>query len=132
MAGEVGLTAIGLGRTMLGLRLMGGVLEMKRSGVIFATAIFAFASEANAQSVSGRVTGTVGEVGSVAGQATGGAGAAGSQTPSSTSPPNSSVLGGELPGGVKMKLGDKMIDLRGNVGVGDNGGNFKAGVGLPF
>ena len=25
-----------------------------------------------------------------------------------------------------------VINLRGNVGVGDNGGNFKAGVGLPF
>ena len=35
-------------------------------------------------------------------------------------------------GGVKVKLGDKVINLRGNVGVGDNGGNFKAGVGLPF
>ncbi len=31
-----------------------------------------------------------------------------------------------------MKLGDKEIKLRGNLGVGDNGGNFKAGVGLPF
>jgi hypothetical protein len=46
--------------------------------------------------------------------------------------PTGSLAGGELPGGVKMKLGDKVIDLRGNVGVGDNGGNFKAGVGLPF
>ena len=46
--------------------------------------------------------------------------------------PTGSLLGGELPGGVKMKLGDKVINLRGNVGVGDNGGNFKAGVGLPF
>jgi hypothetical protein len=50
----------------------------------------------------------------------------------STNLPNSSLLGGELPGGVKVKLGDKVINLRGNVGVGDNGGNFKAGVGLPF
>jgi hypothetical protein len=25
-----------------------------------------------------------------------------------------------------------VISLRGNVGVGDNGDNFKAGVGLPF
>ena len=33
---------------------------------------------------------------------------------------------------VKVKLGDKVINLRGNVGLGDNGGNFKAGVGLPF
>jgi hypothetical protein len=61
-----------------------------------------------------------------------GAGPNGSAAPSSTNLPNSALLGGELPGGVKMKLGDKVIDLRGNVGVGDNGGNFKAGVGLPF
>lgn len=47
-------------------------------------------------------------------------------------PANSSLVGGELPGDVKMKLSDKVINLRGNVGVGDNGGNFKAGVGLPF
>jgi hypothetical protein len=78
------------------------------------------------------VTSTVGEVGSIAGQAAMGAGPSGSQAPSSSNLPNSSPLGGELPGGVKMKFGDKVIDLRGNVGVGDNGGNFKAGVGLPF
>jgi hypothetical protein len=101
--------------------------------IAIACAVFAFASAANAQSVSGRVTGTVGEVGSIAGQANAGSGPSGSPTVgSSSSLPNGSLLGGELPGGVKMKLGDKMIDLRGNLGVGDNGGNFKAGVGLPF
>jgi hypothetical protein len=96
--------------------------------------VFASASAANAQSVSSRVTSTVGEVGSIAGQASAGgsgAGPGGSQTPGTTNS-NSSVLNGELPGGVKMKFGDKVIDLRGNVGVGDNGGNFKAGIGLPF
>jgi hypothetical protein len=82
--------------------------------------------------VSGRVSGTVGEAGSVAGPATAGAGPSGSQSPGSSNLPTGSLAGGELPGGVKMKLGDKVIDLRGNVGVGDNGGNFKAGVGLPF
>ena len=60
------------------------------------------------------------------------AGPSGSQASGSTNLPNSSFLGGELPGGVKVKLGDKVISLRGNVGVGDNGDNFKAGVGLPF
>jgi hypothetical protein len=75
---------------------------------------------------------TVSEVGSAAGQAAVGAGPSGSQASGSTNLPNSSLLGGELPGGVKMKLGDKVINLRGNVGVGDNGGNFKAGVGLAF
>jgi hypothetical protein len=103
---------------------------MKRIGIVIANIAFIFASAANAQSVSGRVTSTVGEVGSVAGQAAVGAGPSGSQASGSTNLPNSSLLGGELPGGVKVKLGDKVINLRGNVGVGDNGGNFKAGV--PF
>jgi len=103
---------------------------MKRIGLVIASVAFVFASAANAQSVSGRVTGTVGEAVAGAGQA--GAGLSGSQAPSSSNSSNSSLLGGELPAGVKMKLGDKVINLRGNVGVGDNGGNFKAGVGLPF
>jgi opacity protein-like surface antigen len=94
---------------------------MKRIGLVIASVAFVFASAANAQSVSGRVTGTVGEAGA-------GAGLSGSQAPSSSNPSNSSLLGGELPAGVKMKLGDKVINLPGNVGVGDNGGNFKAGV----
>jgi len=97
---------------------------MKRIGLVIASVAFVFSSAANAQSVSGRVTGTVGEAGA-------GAGLSGSQAPSSSNPSNSSLLGGELPAGVKMKLGDKVINLPGNVGVGDNGGNFKAGVGLP-
>src|SRR5262249_18171353 len=105
---------------------------MKSIGIAIAGALFVFASAANGQSVSGRVTGAVGEIGSVAGQAAVGTGPTGSQAPGSSNLPNSSVLGGELPGGVKMKLGDKVIDLRGNVGVGDSGSNFKAGVGLPF
>src|SRR5262249_61188611 len=69
-------------------------------------------------------TGTVGEAGA-------GAGLSGSQAPSSSNPSNSSLLGGELPAGGKMKLGDKVINLPGNVGVGDNGGNFKSRRGLP-
>jgi hypothetical protein len=109
-----------------------GESGMKRIGIAIASAVFVFAGGANAQSVSGRVGGTVGEVGSVTGQAAVGAGPSGSQASGSSNLPSSSVLGGELPGGVKMKLGDKVINLRGNVGVGDNGGNFKAGVGLPF
>jgi len=43
-----------------------------------------------------------------------------------------SYVGNHDSNSVKVKLGDKVINLRGNVGVGDNGGNFKAGVGLPF
>jgi hypothetical protein len=104
---------------------------MKRIGIVIANITFIFASAANAQSVSGRVTSTVGEVGPVAGQAAVGAGPSGSQA-SGSNLPSGSLLGGELPGGVKVKLGDKVINLRGNVGVGDNGGNFKAGIGLPF
>ena len=73
-----------------------------------------------------------GEVGSVTGQASAGTAPSASHPLGSTDLSTNSLVGGELPGGVKMKLGDKVIDLRGNVGVGDNGGNFKAGVGLPF
>jgi hypothetical protein len=105
---------------------------MKQGVITIAIVTLVMANAANAQSVSGRVSGTVGEVGSVAGQATAGAGPTGSQSPPSSNLPTGSLVGGELPGGVKMKLGDKVIDLRGNVGVGDNGGNFKAGLGLPF
>jgi hypothetical protein len=105
---------------------------MKQAVIGIAVATLVVTSAANAQSVSGRVSGTVGELGVVSGQATAGAGPSGSQSPGSGNLPTGSLGGGELPGGVKMKLGDKVIDLRGNVGVGDNGGNFKAGVGLPF
>jgi hypothetical protein len=112
--------------------LKGAGRRMKRVGIVIGSIAFVLASAANAQSVSGRVTGTVGEVGAVAGQAAVSAGSSGSQASGGTNLPNSSSLGGELPGGVKMKLGDKVIDFRGNVGVGNNGGNFKAGVGLPF
>ena len=105
---------------------------MKQGVITIAIATLVIANAANAQSVSGRVTATVGELGSVAGQTTAGTGPSGSQSPGSSNLPTGSLVGGELPGGVKMKLGDKVIDLRGNVGVGDNGGNFKAGVGLPF
>lgn len=105
---------------------------MKRIAAVTGCVAVIFASGARAQSVSGRVTGTVGEVGSVAGQANVSSGPSGSQAAGSSNLPSGSVVGGELPGGVKMKLGDKEIKLRGNLGVGDNGGNFKAGVGLPF
>jgi hypothetical protein len=105
---------------------------MKKGVITVAIATLVMANAATAQSVTGRVTGAVGEVGSVAGQASAGAASSGSQSLGSTNLPTGSVVGGELPGGVKMKLGDKVFDLRGDVGVGDNGGNFKAGVGLTF
>jgi hypothetical protein len=127
----IGLTSIGPRAEDARAFARGGA-GMKPSSVIFVATTFAFASAANAQSISSRVTGSVGEVGSVAGQAGVSSGSSGSPATTSTNLPNSPLLGGELPGGVKMKLGDKVIDLRGNVGVGDNGGNFKAGVGLPF
>jgi hypothetical protein len=105
---------------------------MKLGVTKIAIATLVITNAANAQSVSGRVTGTVGEVGSVTGQASAGTAPSASHPLGSTDLSTNSLVGGELPGGVKMKLGDKVIDLRGNVGVGDNGGNFKAGVGLPF
>ncbi len=90
-----------------------------------------FMAAANAQSVPGRVSGTVSGLEGTAGQATSTSGASsGSQAMSGLS--NSSTLGGGLPGGYKMKFGDKVIDFRGAVGVGDDRRNFSAGVGLPF
>src|SRR5262249_61113987 len=103
---------------------------LKRMRLVIASVPFVFDGAANPPSVSGRVTGPVGEAVAGAGQA--GARLSGSQAPSSSNSSNSSLLGGELPAGVKMKLGDKVINLRGNVGVGDNGGNFTDRGGLSF
>ena len=106
-------------------------MKMKQGVITIVIVTLVMANAANAQSVSGRVTGTVGEVGSVAGQATAGAGPSGSQSPGSSNLPTGSLVGGELPGGVKMKLGDKVIDVRGNVGVGDNGAILKQAWACP-
>ena len=101
---------------------------MDKVTIGLASLILLLAAEADAQSVSSRVTGAVSGVGSVAVDATtGGAPAA---DPYRVSP--GSAAGGDLSGGVGMKVGEKVIKFRGAVGVGDDRGNVKAGVGVPF
>jgi hypothetical protein len=93
-----------------------------------------FAAHADAQTVSSRVTGTASGVGSVASGATTGLSGAsgGSQTSSITNPTNSPAVGGNLPGALGIKAGNRTIELRGAASVGDDRGNVKAGVGIPF
>jgi hypothetical protein len=43
-----------------------------------------------------------------------------------------SMTGGDLPAGFGVKAGDKVIQFRGAVGVGDDRSNVRAGVGIPF
>lgn len=86
----------------------------------------------DAQSISGRVSGAVGAVGSVGGEATSQFGGAANPYGALNHPIAGSAAGGELPGGFGMKIGDKVIRLRGAVGVGDDRDNFKAGAGIPF
>ena len=94
------------------------------------TGLLVLVSEANAQNVPGRVAGTVAGVGSAAGQAA--PGLTGSQSLSGMDLSTNSTAGGDLPGGIGVKVGDKVIKFRGAVGVGEDRGNVKAGVGVPF
>src|ERR1700681_2837909 len=95
--------------------------------------------ETSAQSLSGRVTGAVagvtGSVGSSAGSSSG------SSTVSGVTSPfgpgrfeygKGANVGGELPGGMGVRMGDKTVVIKGAVGVGDDRGSFKAGAGIPF
>jgi len=94
------------------------------------------ATNAEAQSVSNRVTGTVGSLGSVVGGAGSAASAASSPTAGITSSGNGtlpgSAVGGNLPGALGFKAGNRMIEFRGSAGVGDDRGNVRAGLGIPF
>jgi len=109
---------------------MGEVGRMDRITIALASIFLAFATQAIAQSVPGKVTGAVGGVESVAGQAT--SGVTGSQASNGLDLSTGSLAGGDLPGGLGMKVGDKVIKFRGAAGVGDDRGNVKAGVGIPF
>src|SRR5262245_61828479 len=80
---------------------------------------------ANAQSLSDRVTGTVGGVGNAVGGATSGvAGSGGSLSSGSAAISSGTLSGGDLPAGFGVKAGDKVIQFRGAVGVGDDRSNF--------
>lgn len=61
---------------------------MKRIAVVVGCFAVVFASGASAQNVSGRVTGTVGEIGSIAGQAKVSSEPTGSQAPDGSTLPN--------------------------------------------
>jgi hypothetical protein len=103
---------------------------MNKPTIAFASFFLVFATQAMAQSVTGKVTGAVSGAGSVAGQVT--TGVAGSQAYNGLDLSTGSTAGGEIPGGLGVKVGDKEIKLRGAAGVGDNRGSVKAGVGIPF
>jgi hypothetical protein len=47
-------------------------------------------------------------------------------------PGTGSAVGGHLPGALGIKAGDRVIELRGAASVGDDRGNFKAALGIPF
>jgi hypothetical protein len=109
---------------------------MSRMTIGLASLLVLCAAQANGQSVSGRVTGAVGSVGSTVGGATGGAGAVAGTSGGignlGGAMTGGTMSGGDLPGGFGVKAGDKVIQFRGAVGVGDDRSNFKAGVGIPF
>jgi hypothetical protein len=113
---------------------MGQQMNKFTLGIVFVCLMFD--ANADAQSLSNRATATVNGVGSVGGGATAGlAGTSGgSQTSSSTNPVSGSgpSVGGNLPGALGIKAGNRIIELRGAASVGDDRGNVKAGVGIPF
>jgi hypothetical protein len=93
---------------------------MKRAIIALTSISLVFATEAIAQSSSGRVTDVLGGVGLLPGQ-----------VPTRGLDPSSGA-GADVPGGLGVKVGDKIIKFRGAVGAGDDGNNYKAGVGIPF
>jgi hypothetical protein len=107
--------------------------QMDKIPIALACVALAFVFEANAQSVP-KVTGAVGGVaGSVAGGAP--SGGLSMTSPSAVGTPGNPLgtgMGGDLPGALKFKAGDRTLQLRGSAGVGDDRGNIKAGLGIPF
>jgi len=93
------------------------------------------AADSNAQSITGRVTGAVGSTGigtSVSGAGNLTSGAASNPFSVLNDPVSGSSVGGDLPGTLGVKVGDKVINFRGAVGVGDDRSNFRAGAGIRF
>jgi hypothetical protein len=105
---------------------------MKTLTIGLAGMLLSLAAQANAQSLSGRVTGAVGGVGSTVGGAAGSSGLGGAQASGGVGNLGGSMTGGDLPAGFGVKAGDKVIQFRGAVGVGDDRSNVRAGVGIPF
>ena len=100
--------------------------------IISSVLLLLFATGASAQSLSGKVSGAVGGVGATSGLAAGNGSTSGGSNPYSAL--NDPVAGpsGQLPGSYGVKVGDKVIQLRGAVGVGDDRSNFRADAGIPF
>jgi hypothetical protein len=108
---------------------------MDKISIGFAGVLFMLAANADAQTLSNRTSGAVAGVGSVVGGATGVSGVGGpggSLANPANGPGTGSSVGGHLPGALGIKAGDRVIELRGAASVGDDRGNFKAGLGIPF
>jgi hypothetical protein len=109
---------------------------MDKISIGFAGVLFMLAANADAQTLSNRTSGAVAGVGSVVGGATAGVSGVGGPGGSLANPANGpgtgSSVGGHLPGALGIKAGDRVIELRGAASVGDDRGNFKAGLGIPF
>ena len=90
-----------------------------------------FAGAANAQSISGQVTGSVGA--SVGGAMSTVGSAANPTRANPYSVLNDSAnAGGDVSGGLGLKVGDRIIKFRGAVGVGEDSRDFRAGAAVPF
>jgi hypothetical protein len=111
---------------------------MDKVAIGFFSVFMLLTGEANAQNVVNRATSTVAGAGSAAGAGSGASGAGASLTGSPAGGASGaglvggSAAGGSLPGALQFKAGDKVIQFRGAAGVGDDRGNFKAGLGIPF
>jgi hypothetical protein len=103
---------------------------MNKVTIALATTFLVFATQAMGQGVPGKVGDAVNGVGAAASQAA--SGVAGGGLSNGFDLSAGSNVGGEVPGGLGVKMGKKVIQLRGAVGVGDNSSNAKAGIGIPF
>jgi len=98
---------------------------------VTASVLALLATGANAQSVSRTVSGATSTVTNGVSSATSG-GSSSNPYAVLADPISSPSAGGELPGALGMKVGNKTIQLRGAVGVESNNTGFKAGAGIPF
>ncbi|MEW6768106.1 MAG: hypothetical protein AB1342_08750 [Pseudomonadota bacterium] len=95
-----------------------------------------FATAANAQSVTSRVTSAVGVattgVTAGAGNAAGGAASSVTDFSALNSTPGSAQMGGDWNGGAKTRIGGKDVTIRGAVASEGSSSAFKAGAGIKF
>ncbi|MBI3699603.1 MAG: hypothetical protein HY242_04065 [Afipia sp.] len=98
---------------------------------IFCIAI-AFASPANAQSVTSRVTGAVGGATAAVGGAANSAASGATDFSVLNSTPGSAPMGGDWNGGAKTRIGGKDVTIRGAVASEGSSSAFKAGAGFGF